>query len=579
LRLSVRGRLLVLPVLLMLATVSLIAFIEYNGQRSWLLQREFDDHQRMALEAVRTVRYQGSWQAVADTVEHRFRLRTTILAADGRVLADSRVVASRMDNHARRPEVIEALAGNTGFAVRNSTTQGVELVYCAVPYRYGEAAVLRLSESLESANRFSTSIARLTVAASAVALLVGALVLLLIGGGFTRRLQELQGVALRIGRGEAGARTPDSTQDDLGQLGQALNRMREELDARLEALRRERDDREQILAHMADGVALVDGADRVVHVNHAFAELLAVPRRPDPGTLFAGFTRQPEFDDMLCEARAGGRTVERVLRPWSTGARALRASATPLGPAPAQPVLLVLHDLSEAEALQRMREDLVANVSHELRTPLTSLRGYAETLLDGGLDDAEHREQFVRTIRDGAVRLQELVEDLLSLAELERSDAALRREPCDLRELAAEQVERSRPVAEAAGLSLVLEPGAPVPAVADRVRLEQVLANLVDNAIKYTDRGAVTVSVGLDGDIVWGEVRDTGIGIPAHDLPRVFERFYRVDKARSREHGGTGLGLAIVKHAVALHGGEVSVRSRAGEGSTFRFELPATPRA
>jgi two-component system phosphate regulon sensor histidine kinase PhoR len=255
----------------------------------------------------------------------------------------------------------------------------------------------------------------------------------------------------------------------------------------------------------------------------------------------------------------------------------LRASATALGDDEAGAVLLVVHDLTEAERLNRIRQDFVANVSHELRTPLTSLRGYAETLLDGGLDDAEHRERFVRIIRDQAVRLQALVDDLLSLAELERAGAPLRRSRFDLRALAGEQLAACREAAARAGLALALEPGEPVEVEADRARLSQVIANLLDNAVKYTERGAVTIAVGREGGAAWCEVRDTGPGIPPDDQSRVFERFYRVDKARSREQGGTGLGLSIVKHILALHGGEVSLRSTPGEGSVFRFELPPRP--
>jgi two-component system phosphate regulon sensor histidine kinase PhoR len=241
-------------------------------------------------------------------------------------------------------------------------------------------------------------------------------------------------------------------------------------------------------------------------------------------------------------------------------------------------VLVVLHDLTEVEQLNRVRQDFVANVSHELRTPLTSLRGYAETLLEGGLDDPEHREGFVRTIRDQATRLSALVEDLLSLAELESRGAGLRPETFDLRAVVSRQVEAFRPRAEAGGLALTLEPGSPVHVTADRVRIEQVLANLLDNATKYTEQGEVRVTVAAAGGTAWCRVRDTGPGIPGEDLPRVFERFYRVDKARSREKGGTGLGLSIVKHVIALHGGRVLVESEPGRGSTFGFEIPAAPR-
>jgi two-component system phosphate regulon sensor histidine kinase PhoR len=237
-------------------------------------------------------------------------------------------------------------------------------------------------------------------------------------------------------------------------------------------------------------------------------------------------------------------------------------------------MLLVLHDLSEREALQRVRQDFVTNAAHELRTPLTSLRGYAETLLEGGLDDAEHREAFVRVIRDQAVRLEELLEDLLSLAELERPGARLKSAPCDLRAIAERQVAAYRARAARAGLTLELEPGPQVELEADAARLDQVIANLVDNAVMYTEHGTVAVRVGVEGGRAWCEVSDSGSGIPESEVPRIFERFYRVDKARAREKGGTGLGLSIVKHIVTLHGGEVAVRSRPGEGSTFRFTLP-----
>src|SRR5207253_296261 len=226
-------------------------------------------------------------------------------------------------------------------------------------------------------------------------------------------------------------------------------------------------------------------------------------------------------------------------------------------------VLLVLHDLTELERLNRVRQDFVANVSHELKTPLTSVRGYAETLLDGGLEDPARREEFVRVIRDQAMRLQDLVEDLLSLAELERPDARIEKTRFDLRQAAAQQVAELQDRAGRAGLTLALEDGPPVFVQADRGRVDQVLANLLDNAIKYTERGPVAVATGVDNGAgqevgggeprAWCEVRDTGAGISQEHLARIFERFYRVDDARSRERGGTGLGLSIVKHIVALH--------------------------
>ena len=572
---SLRARLLVIPAVAVIAIVAVFSTVEFVGQRRWLIQRESELLRRTTLEAARHLapRPEG-WQAEVDSLDARLGLRVTVLASDGGVIADSRVAAASMENHASRPEFVEAVAGRVGIAVRRSVTTGDEYLYCAVAITSREGArVLRLAEPLELMRHLSDSLSRTTAASASVALLVSVLVLAYVSGRFARRLQRLQRVARRIGEGDSGARAPETPNDALGQLGQALNHMHTELDTRLEALRRERDDRERILAHMSDGVALVDADGRIVHVNHRLAELLDVALRPEPGTAFTAFTRVPELADMVREARAEARTLERELRPWTTSTKSARATATPLG---GGAVLLVLHDLSESEGLQRMRQDFVANVSHELRTPLTSLRGYAETLLEGGLDDVENRETFVRVIRDQSVQLQLLVEDLLSLAEMERPDATLRWEPLDLRALAAEQVGGLRDAATRAGLLLELTPGDAVPVPGDRVRLSQVLANLVDNAIKYTEHGSVRVALGQSAGRAWCEVRDTGAGIPAEDLPRIFERFYRVDKARSRGKGGTGLGLSIVKHAIALHDGVVAVESRVGEGTVFRFEIPAT---
>ena len=519
-----------------------------------------------------------AWSAAARGADERTGLRVTLIQADGHVFVDSRADTAYLENHAQRPEVRHALAGAPATSVRRSATLGADLQYAAVPAPPGAPfAVVRVAEPLDFLRDLGWAQGRGMILSLVLALLAALLVSAWLGHRQVGRVAELQRVAKQLGEGTAGARALERPDDELGRLGASLNTMARELRARLLALERERDEREQVLAHMSDGVALVDESDRILHCNHSLATLLGAPRPAPPGTPLLSFARVPEIGDLLARARVEGHGVLEELRLWSPEPRVLRASATALGDGEAGAVLLVVHDLTEAERVNRIRQDFVANVSHELRTPLTSLRGYAETLLDGGLDDAEHREHFVRVIRDQAVRLQELVDDLLSLSELERAGAPLRRSRFDLRALLAEQVAAFREAAARAGLSLVLAPGEPVEVEADRARISQVIANLVDNAVKYTERGGVTLLAGAGDGRVWCEVRDTGPGIPLDDQPRVFERFYRVDKARSREQGGTGLGLSIVKHILALHGGEVSLRSSPGEGSTFRFELAARP--
>lgn len=346
--------------------------------------------------------------------------------------------------------------------------------------------------------------------------------------------------------------------------------------ARLGSLERERDERERILAHMTDGVALIDLAGRFVYGNQRLSNLLGLPLPPAAGSSLKETLPGGPLLDLVAAARDERRATTTEVRLSGTQSL-VRATATPVGARGREAVLLVLHDVTEVERLSRVRQDFVANVSHELRTPLTSIRGYAETLLDGALDDEKHRRNFVETIRDQSGRLSAIVADLLSLAELERAGAEPRLSSFDLREVVSGQVASFHPSAERAGLALDLEAGGSVSVSADRVRIEQVVANLLDNALKYTEHGGVKVRLGSDGSTAWCEVEDTGPGIPAADMPRIFERFYRIDKARSRQKGGTGLGLSIVKHVVALHGGDVVVRSNAAGGSTFRFEIPRQP--
>ena len=579
--LSLRARLFIACALVALAALAAVTVLVAREQRGWLLQRHQESLERTARSLARDLpRAGGDWSETAHEWGGTVGLRVTLMAADGRVLGDSDVPVGRLpliENHRGRPEMSEALAGRSGQAVRRSHTLGIEFLYVAVPAVDRDVAVLRVAEPLVAIASLQGSLLRLSLVAAAVALLLALAIAYWIAGRHAIRIRELEAVAAAVGRGDGGARARELPADELGRLGRAFNRMSAELRLRVDALERERDMRERIVAHLGDGVALVDRAGRVMHANQAFATLLGEPAPPAPGTPFQEFARAPELAELVRRVREGEKNPEAELRPWSAaGPRLLQATAGPLGAARGDAILLVLHDLTATEAANRVRQDFVANVSHELRTPLTSLRGYAETLLGGGLEDSEHREAFVRTIHEQAVRLEALIADLLSLAEIERPGARLRLATLDLREVVERQAASFRPRASAAGLTLHVEGGEAVPVRADRARIEQVIANLLDNALKYTERGEISVMIGGDAEHAWCEVVDTGHGIPHADQPRIFERFYRVDKARSREKGGTGLGLSIVKHIVQLHGGTVTVKSSPGQGSTFRFEIPRT---
>lgn len=576
---SLRARLFIATSFVLLVAMAGLLFSLARVEREWLSERNADALQRSAREVALVLGNTNAASpealaAMLSSADSASGCRITLIARDGRVLADSRADASSLENHGGRPEVGEALAGRPGRHVRHSQSLGVDLQYVAIPAPQPSPwAVVRVAEPLEIVRALDRSLLRVSALAVVAVLLASFVLAFWVSGRFASRVKALESVASRIGSGDEGARALELPSDELGRLGAALNRMNEVLRARLGALERERDEREHILAHMTDGVAMLDESNHVVHGNASFAELLGAVAPAMPGMPFSEVARSPELEDLLVRARSSASVVEADLRLWSPRQRLVRAVATRPDPERGE-VLLVLHDLTEVERVNRIRQDFVANVSHELRTPLTSLRGYAETLLDGGLQDEARREGFVRVIRDQAERLQALVDDLLSLAELERPEAGLRLGRIDLRALLGRQVAVFRAAAERAGLALTLEDGGELELSADRARLEQVIANLLDNAIKYTERGSVTVRAGSDESRVWCEVEDTGAGIPLEDQPRVFERFYRVDKARSRDKGGTGLGLSIVKHIVALHGGEVSLRSEPGAGSVFRIEIP-----
>jgi two-component system phosphate regulon sensor histidine kinase PhoR len=584
--LSLRARLFIGSLLAVWAALALLTLLAMREERGWVEHEARARLERDARAAVGALATSSADPSGLRLQARRFATdrahRYTLIASDGRVLADSDVPdeqLARLENHGARPEVRAALGGATGVQRRHSATLDRDLLYVAVPVPGARpVAVVRVAEPLADLSQSSGALARRLLLAALLAFAIMVLLVYAASGRHAARIVELEQVARRLGAGDAAVRARELPPDEVGRLGGALNRMAGELRDRIVTLERERDQQRVILSRMSDGVALVDGDDRVVRANASLAELLDLMLPPEPGTPLRAVARSPELADALATARREERTIESEIHLWAPRERLLRATVTPLAGPPPGGAVLVLRDLTELERAQRIRQEFVANVSHELKTPLTSLRGYAETLLEGGLDDPEHRVGFVRVIHDQAGRLQALVEDLLTLADLERPDAHLHRETFDLRELVAGLLPAFEERAQRAGLSLTLAPGPVAPVDADRRRIEQVVANLLDNALKYTERGGITISLGGDTAHAWGEFRDTGPGIPARDQARVFERFYRVDKARSRGQGGTGLGLSIVKHILALHDGSITVASAPGGGSIFRFEIPRTHR-
>ena len=503
--------------------------------------------------------------------------RLTLVSTEGVVLADSErgfEQLAAMENHRDREEIAGALAHGEGFAVRDSATTGTRTAYAARVVRAGDGSpvVARLALPIRSLDTYRRHLVRALGLAALAAALVAVGVSLWLSRSLFSPLSRLISAAGRIGDGDYRAPVEVPDEVELGALGHALQRIAREAERQLGAVESERDHLRATVEGMSEGVLVVDARGAPQLANAAFRSLFDLPADTAAGELL-DLAREPRLADLIVESLASAEPRTAELERGDPLARTLELFASPL--AKGGGAVLVARDVTEAERLHRMRREFVANVSHELKTPLAAIQGYAETLVDGALDERPTALRFSERILEQCRRLGELLDDLLTLSRLEGAASIRGPERLDLRELAVEATELVLQRAAAKPVSLELVPGVSPAVTGDWEGLLRLLTNLLDNAIKYNHPGgSVRVALGsTDGSAVI-EVTDSGIGIPAAHLPRIFERFYRVDKGRAREEGGTGLGLAIVKHVAQAHKGRVEVESTLGAGSTFRVFLP-----
>jgi len=515
--------------------------------------------------------------------------RITLISVDrpgsgrGEVLADSDYDPLEMESHATRPEVLAALEGRPGRAVRYSRTLWQEMMYVAIPVTEDGrlTTVVRTAVPLTRVNNALASL----YGSIAVSAIVVAVIAAIIGLSVSRRISG-QMLAIKVGAerlaaGDFAHKLSVPRVEEFASVAESINRMAEQLDDKLRRLTHERNEREAVLASMVEGVLAVDIDERVIAVNAAAARLLDTDPASAEGKAIQEVVRNPDLQHVVAQTLDGHRPVEAdiVIRVGAEE-RNLQANGTLLhGDDDGDDVgaVVVLNDVTRLKRLEAVRRDFVANVSHELKTPVTSIKGFAETLEDGALDDPAAARRFVRIIAGQADRLNSIIEDLLALSTLEQSGDSplLQLEEADLCDVVAVALEVCGPKAEAKSIELREDcPGRLLARVSPPL-LEQAVVNLIDNAVKYSADGSiVVVTLEERGDEVVVSVTDEGQGVAREHLPRLFERFYRVDKARSRDLGGTGLGLAIVKHVAQIHGGRVSVDSLIGRGSTFRIHLP-----
>jgi two-component system, OmpR family, phosphate regulon sensor histidine kinase PhoR len=508
--------------------------------------------------------------ALADSAGSALGHRVTLVDSAGVVLGDSEFdgpALATLQNHNNRPEIIEARRTGQGSSRRVSPSEGDEELYVAV--RADAGRISRTSISTQQLDAIVARARRDVLVSGLVALVIALGLAAVFSRQVSKPVTELRDVASAIAAGDLSRRPSLSAPGEVGELAIAVQRMAEQLDTRMKALQAEDDLLGALVESLDEGVVAVDRNRRVIRINRSGRQLLNA--KPDVPFSVDLLPRDRALHDALSEALDGG-VVDRV--ETLIGGRTLALTARPLGVGGA---VLALFDLTGLRRLETVRRDFVANVSHELKTPLTAIRGFAETLASELQSDQQHA-QFAATIRANAERMQRLIDDLLDLSRIESGGWAPTPVNVDVAAAAAEAAAPYRDAAEQRGASIEIEIDPKANRLrADPVALRQVLGNLVENAVRYTPSGGkITIfSSAEDHGIAIG-VRDTGTGISPEHLPRIFERFYRVDPARSRAAGGTGLGLAIVKHLVEAHGGRVRADSQVGHGTTVAVYFPSS---
>lgn len=522
----------------------------------------------------------GFFQEYARKAKDDINARVTLIDTNGKVLGDSFLDKESMVNHANRPEIKEALNGNIGEATRYSSSLQKRMFYFAVPVKSDNKvlgvvrAAIPWSEIQAGQNEI-----RFIIGSAVLAALI---LMVLVGSTFTSSmivpLQQMTEVAREMAEGKLDNFLYVNSNDEIGGLSRGLNYMAQRLKDTIRQITEERNKIQAILSSMNDGVVAIDLKGNILLINPAVERMFNITYEQSLGKGVIELVRNYELEELLHSALENGESMTREMRILAPEPKIFRISIAPLtSETGLVGVVAVMRDITAFRQVEKMKTDFVANVSHELRTPLTSIKGFVETLLDGALTEPDTATHFLEIINEETNRLNRLITDLLSLSKIEVERVEINKSPVDLGNLIDNTVSILSPQVVEKGIAISVKKMESLPVVeCDRDMIGQLLINLIDNAVKYTPRGGnIVVSAGPDGTGVKVAVKDTGIGIPVDSIPRLFERFYRVDKARSREMGGTGLGLAIVKHILEVHNGSIEVESRIGVGSTFTFYLPS----
>jgi two-component system phosphate regulon sensor histidine kinase PhoR len=598
-----------------LASIAVLGMVIVSRIEQVFEQQGEDSLRARATFLAQVVRGQPAKSAVElqqriETLDQETGTRITLIDAGGTVLADSQrdPRQNELDNHGSRPEIQEARMHGLGIVKhRHSSTVHQEMMYVALRTDdpQGAVAFVRVALPLGIIEERMAGLLRLVWTAAVLTGLAALVLAFWLAHRQTRPLRELTQAAEKIAAGAYGHKVYTTGHDELGTLAQTFNNMSARLAVQIAQLQEDGQQLRTILSGMVEGVIALDGQQRVLFANERAAQLLGFHTPSAVGRRLWEVVRQRGLQEAVQRSLEGSSPCREELNWGGPAVKRLTLHAARLPGSPARGAVLVLHDTTELYRLERVRQEFVANVSHELKTPLSVIKACIETLIDGAVEDSKHRGRFLEQIADQADRLHALILDLISLARIESGEEMYETQAVDLEEVVTACLDHHRARAESKNQRLEVVPPAEegpgawgqtsgqVPSVtplccitgqiaawADEEAVNQILDNLVDNALKYTPAGgAIRVRWWAEAEQACLEVEDTGIGIPEQDLPRIFERFYRVDKARSRQMGGTGLGLSIVKHLVQAMHGSIHATSKLGQGTTFQVRLPRAPSA
>ncbi|MGF7046555.1 two-component system phosphate regulon sensor histidine kinase PhoR [Paenibacillus sp. DS2015] len=556
-----------------------IEVLEDNMYREiMLLSSTFEFHSIVGEEAVQY--YSTEARKIGDQTNSR----VTFIDHNGDVIGDSESNADQMDNHKGRKEIQSADKKNIGYSIRYSSTLGQDMLYVAAPVKSGNLydGYIRLSVSLKSVDEGMRRAWTLVAVWLIVLFAVAAIVSYRVAGSLTSPLEKITKVARRFSHLDYTARVKVERHDEVGQLSHAINIMADSLQTQLKIIQDNEDLLQSVLDNMTGGIVMIDDKDNIAMVNPFAEKTLGIRSSQLLGKSYLEMKQHYELSKIFKAGVSHREPIHEERTLYNPDEKIIRLDGVPMnaGDGPYKGMLFLFQDVTAIRRLENMRSEFVANVSHELKTPVAAVKGFSETLLAGGVKDEKTARSFLQIIYDESERLNRLIGDILELSKIESKRIPLSFSPVHLSSFVASMLEMMEAVAEKKRISLQAEVPEELYMEADEDKLRQILMNLLANAINYTqDGGRVKVVVehherSEEEETISFTVTDTGMGIPKKDLPRIFERFYRVDKARSRISGGTGLGLSIVKHLVDLHQGSLSVESELNIGSSFRVELP-----